>query len=156
METLTYGRDSSRPYMKFMTYFSNKLRQASLEEKRRARRVAVYDFRLEFRRGSLIKRAGHGEGCDLSETGTRFQTKIKLKKGDFFDAALLLHPDFPGPKKVQLGFEVVRVWRPEREREYRVGCQWACRDGKKRRRRGLPPETAETIRQFMWWIDLRT
>lgn len=133
--------------VKTKMYFSKQFHdQSRLGERRGERRLSVKEaFAVEFTKGTFLKRKGSGQGEDLSPSGIRFSSTVAPRKGEKLKLTVYLAPEFPGEKSLNVHAEVVRCKKKPGDDHYEIGCRLQAPD--------FP--TRETLRQFMWWTELK-
>lgn len=115
------------------------------EGRRKARRVQATDqFLIEFRHGKR-RLYDKGFGCDLSSTGARFTTLVPFRVGSLLDMLVHFSPMFPGARKAEFLGEVVQSQHAKGKWRRRIGCKF----------HGGEPESRETLRQFLSWVESR-
>ena len=115
------------------------------KERRRAWRLSPAEtFQVKFTKGKLLKRRGQGDVKDISGTGFFFSTPARLRKGHKLALSLQFPKGFPSVDSVSLDAAVTRVLRKDENGEYGIGCRILK----------MNQESEETVRQFLWWLEL--
>jgi hypothetical protein len=123
--------------------FSKKTKQAQSERRRELRTLADNDFLVEFRRKGSDKMI-LGYGRDLSSSGVRFTSPVKLKKREELDIVIYFSKNFPGARKASMKARIARIYQPHPTEQNRIGCELLQMDAMSR----------EILRQFLGWLEM--
>ena len=131
-----------------MEFFEQQKRNALEKDDRRKRDrfQSSGDFTVFFKKGFFFKKIGQGFGRDLSEIGVGFTSKSLFRINQQLSLRLVLSPEFTGRHHLRVIVRVARSIKMENSGCFLVGCEFV----------NIPQEYGETIRQFVWWLSLKT